>query len=81
MEQGTTLGRLMTMNEIQSRFDAEWVFLEDPETSRENEVLSGIVRWHSPDRDEVYRKAEEIGPKHWAILFVGRQPKDVEYLL
>jgi len=29
------------------------------------------------DRDELYRKAHELRPKHSAILFTGRTPKDM----
>jgi hypothetical protein len=46
----------MTIEEIRSQFDSEWVLLEDPKTDEELNILGGKVLHHSKDRDEVYRK-------------------------
>ena len=61
----------MSVAEIHAKFESEWVLLEDPETTKGLEVRSGKVLWHSKDRDEVYRKALELRPKHSAILYTG----------
>ena len=45
------------------------------------EVKSGKVRWHSKDRDEVYRKAVELRPKRFAMLYTGTLPKDAAIVL
>ena len=66
----------LSMDEIQSRFDSEWVLLEDPQLNEYQEVLGGKVLWHSKDRDEVYRKAVELRPKHSAFLYTGTLPED-----
>lgn len=71
----------MLLEEINSRFVSEWVLLEDPDTSESLEILSGKVLWHSRDRDEVYRKARELRPKHSAILYTGKLPKDMVIVL
>src|SRR5689334_17952314 len=42
----------LTRDEIQSRFDSEWVLLEDPQLNEYQEVIGGKVLWHSKDRDE-----------------------------
>jgi hypothetical protein len=68
---------VLTTAEIKTRFQSEWVLLEDPQTNDALEVQSGRVRWHSTDRDEVYRKAVELRPKRFAILYTGQIPKDV----
>ncbi len=65
------MSEVMSMAEIQARFDSEWVLLEDPETTQLQEVESGRVLWHSKDRGELYRKALELRPKHSAILYTG----------
>ena len=67
----------MSLAEIQTRFESEWVLLEDPETSESLEVKGGIVLWHSRDRDEVYRKARELRPKHSAILYIETVPAEM----
>ena len=67
--------------EIQKKFDSEWILLEDPETQEGLKVKSGKILWHSKDRDEVYRKARELRPKHSAILYTGKLPEDTVIVL
>ena len=75
------MSEIMSVVEIQARFDSEWVLLEDPETSDTLEVKGGKVLWHSKDRDEVYRKARELHPKHSAILYTGKLPEGTAIVL
>lgn len=72
---------VISMAEIQARFESEWVLLEDPESDESLEVKSGKLLWHSNDRDEVYRKAIELRPKHSAILYTGKLPEGMEIIL
>jgi hypothetical protein len=72
---------LLTIAEIEARFQSEWVLLEDPETNQALKVLGGKVRCHSKDRDQVYRSAAELRPKRFAILFTGTIPKDLDIVL
>ncbi len=69
------------MAEIKTRFDSEWVLLEDPESTETLEVTGGKVLCHSKDRDEVYRQARESKAKHMAIVYTGRLPKDAVVVL
>ena len=75
------MGETISFAEIQKRFDSEWVLLEDPETDKGLKVESGKVLWHSKDRDEVYRKARELRPKHSAVLYTGKLPQDMVIVL
>ena len=75
------MSEVMSLAEIQCRFKSEWVLLEDPETTELLEVKSGTVLWHSKDRDEVYRKARELRPKHSAILYTGTLPEEAVVVL
>jgi len=72
---------IISVAEIKVRFESEWVLLEDPETIDSLEVRGGKVLWHSKDRDEVYRKARELRPKHSAILYTGRLPEKMVIVL
>ena len=72
---------VMAMADIHARFRSEWVLLEDPETDDALEVQGGKVLWHSSDRDEVYRKAQELAPTHSAIVYTGTVPDDVAVIL
>src|SRR4030042_942473 len=47
------------------------LLVEDPQTDEALEVLSGKMRFHSKDRDEVYRKAVELRPRRFAVLYTG----------
>ncbi len=72
---------VMNIAEIESTFESEWVLVEDPETNKDLEVQSGKVRYHSKDRDEVYRKAVELRPKRFAMLYTGTIPEDTAVVL
>ncbi len=73
--------RIMTIGEIESQFDSEWVLVDEPETNEQLEVLKGKVVHHSKDRDEVYRKAVALHPKRSAILYTGELPEGTEVVL
>ena len=75
------MSELLTIAEIESRFDSEWVLLENPQTDPNLQVQSGTVLWHSKDRDEVYSKAVELRPKHFAVLYTGKLPKNTAIVL
>ena len=75
------VGTIMSYTEIEKRFDAEWVLLENPETTKLLEVKRGTLLWHSKDRNEVYRKAFELRPQHIAIPHVGKLPEDAIFWL
>jgi hypothetical protein len=72
---------VLTIAEIESQFESEWVLVEDPKTNDALEVLSGRVRYHSKDRDEVYRKAVELRPKRFAMLYTGTIPQGTAIVL
>jgi hypothetical protein len=73
--------RVMTISEIESEFDSEWVLVDEPETNEQLQVLKGKVLHHSKDRDEVYRKAVTLRPKRSAILYTGSIPEGTVVVL
>jgi len=75
------MDEVLSISEIKSRFDSEWVVVEDPELDEHLHVVRGRVVWHSKDRDEVYQKALELQPKHPAFLYTGRIPEDTAIVL
>ena len=75
------MSEILTISQIHSQFESEWVLVEDPTTNDALEVQSGKVRFHSKDRDEVYRQAVELRPKRFAMLYTGTIPKDVAIVL
>ncbi len=67
--------------EIRKKYDKEWVLLEDPITGDELKIKGGKVLWHSKNRDEVYRKARELRPKHSAVLYTGKPQSNTVIVL
>jgi hypothetical protein len=53
----------------------------DPQTNEALEVQGGKVVCHSKDRDEVYRKAVELRPRRFAMLYMGRIPEGTAVVL
>ncbi len=71
----------LTIAEINDRYDSEWVLLDQPETDESHDVMSGQVIAHSKDRDEVYRRAVELRPRRFAILYTGEIPENAVIVL
>ena len=72
---------VLNLRQIEQSFESEWVLLADPRTDEALTVESGEVLWHSRDRDEVYRKAVELRPKRFAVVYTGRMPKNTAIVL
>jgi len=75
------MDEILTTAQIETQFESEWVLVEDPQTDEALTVRRGNVRWHSKDRDEVYRKAVELRLARFAILYTGKIPKDAAIVL
>ena len=71
----------MTLEEMESEFDSEWVLVGEPVTDEALNVVQGKVLHHSKDRDEVYRKAVSLRPKRSAIVYTGRIPEGTAVVL
>ncbi len=75
------MNQVLTIAQIQTQFESEWVLIEDPRTDEALQVQGGTVRCHSKDREEVYRQAVEIRPKRFAIVYTGKMPRDTAIVL
>lgn len=75
------MDEVLTLAQIEARFQSEWVLIEEPRTDETLEVQSGRVLWHSKDREEVYRKVVEMHPKRFAMLYTGKMPEDTAIVL
>ena len=73
--------KIMTLAEIESRFESEWVLVEDPQTNDALEVQAGKVLYHSKDRDEFDRKTLELRPRRFAVLYTGKMHEGAEFIL
>jgi len=75
------MNQRMTIEEIRSRFESEWILIEDPETNDLLDVLGGKVIHHSRDRDEVYRKAVSLRPARSAVVYTVEIPEGTAVVL
>jgi hypothetical protein len=75
------MDEILTAEEIETRFAPEWVLIGDPQTDEDLSLRAGRVLFHSPDRDEVYRKALELQPGRFAVRYLGTWPNDMALVL
>jgi hypothetical protein len=75
------MGDVLTIEEIQARYAPEWVLIGEPVTDESHQLRAGKVLFHSPDQDEVCRKAAEFPPGRYALRFLGTIPEDLVLVL
>jgi hypothetical protein len=80
-ESEVEMDNLLTIDEIKTRYTPEWVLIGEPETDEFQRVLGGKVLFHSPDREDVYRKAVELQPGHFAFRYLGEFPENMAFIL
>jgi hypothetical protein len=68
---------ILTTDQIYAHFPDEWILVGDPVSDEALDVKSGVVLAHSKDRDEVYRQAIALRPRHSAVLYTGGIPDDM----
>jgi hypothetical protein len=72
------MDEVLTREQIEQRFDSEWILLQDPETDEFLKVHGGTLRYHSKDHDEVYRRAAELpAPRRIAVFYTGKPPRHI----
>ena len=67
---------ILTIAEIYSRFDGEWVVLLDSVVNEFDEVIAGRVRCHDTDRELLHLKIEALRPQDFAVIFAGSIVED-----
>ena len=76
------MGEMMTAEEINARFESEWVLVADPETGENLTVTRGRVLWHGKDKSQLHNFVRDIErPFSLAVLYTGKLPKDQEFML
>lgn len=75
------MSEILTMEEIEKKFDGEWVLIEDVETDERLEVVRGKVTYHGKDKNELHRRAMKSKSDHLATFYVGKPDPKMEFLL
>ncbi len=69
---------VLTYDEMRTRFNGEWVLVEDPEVDAQMRVVRGKVISHAVSRVDVDKRMLELRPAHSAALcFRKRSPDSV----
>lgn len=75
------MSETLTMTEIKQLYPSEWVLIEELETDEKMLVKSGKVTYHSASKTDVYSKAKELKPKYFAVMYMGRLPENMIFLI
>ena len=65
------MDEVLTMDQINERFDSEWVVIDNPETEPGPRVLGGKVVFHSKDREEIHRYLMKNHLASCAVFYIG----------
>jgi hypothetical protein len=75
------MDEILTLEQIESQFPAQWILIGDPQTDANHALLGGRVLFHDPDRDAVDRKLLELRPARFAFRYVGELPEHMAMIL
>lgn len=75
------MAEFLNIDELKSHYDGEWGLIGDPVANESLAVVRGKLLSHSGNRDQVYRKAQELKSAHSAIHLFGHLPKDAVIVL
>lgn len=75
------MSAMLTLAEIEARYDVEWVLVGDAELDGQSRLVRGRVLFHSKSRDEVDRMDATLRPAAAVILYTGQIPDDAAVVL
>ena len=75
------MGEILIMEEIEQKFDGEWVLIEDVETDEKLEVVRGKVVFHGKDKDALHEIEMKSKSNHLATLYIGGIDPKMEFVL
>ncbi len=61
----------MTWDEVERRFDGEWVVIDEPEVTDDLEIIAGRVVFHGSTRAEAHDEIMRRKLKRFAVEFLG----------
>ncbi len=75
------MGETLTMEEIEKKYDGEWVLIEDVETNEQMEILRGKVTYHGKDKNELHRRAKKSESSFITTRYFGKPDPKMEFFL
>ncbi len=68
---GLVSSEYLSLEEIERRYDGQWVVIDEPNVSELTDFLGGTVVFHGSDRDEAWAEVERRGLKNVAVWYMG----------
>jgi hypothetical protein len=75
------MSEIMSFDDIQRRYDGEWVLIAYTEVDRDLKPIAGEVIAHSSDRDTVYEALPLGRGRDIAIECFVKTPEDMVFIL
>jgi hypothetical protein len=75
------MDEIQTLDEIESRYDSQWVLIGEPQIDEFSRLLAGRVLFHSANRDDVHREMLELRLPHFAVRYRGSMPENTVLVL
>ena len=75
------MNEALTIADIETKYQGEWVLIADPVFNADEEVERGRVLYHSPDRDEFDRRSLDFRVQRAAVVYTGESPADMAIVL
>jgi hypothetical protein len=75
------MSEILTMEEIEKKYDGEWVLIEDVETNEQLEILRGKVTYHGNDKNELHRLAKKSNSSSNTTRYFGKPDPKMEFWL
>lgn len=75
------MSETITFEEMQRRYDGEWLLIAPKEVDEELQVVKGEVLAHSHKQEDIYQALLTLEEQPLAIEYVGQVPEDLGFIL
>lgn len=75
------MDEILTLAEMKARYAPDWALIGEPQLDEQQRLLGGKLLFHSPDRDEVYRKALGYPEGRYAFRCLAEVPENLVLVL
>lgn len=75
------MSEIVTFEEMQRRYNGQWLLIAPQEIDEELQVVKGEVLAHSHKREDIYQSLDSFEEQPLAIEYVGGVPEDIGFIL
>ena len=70
------MNEVLTLKEIEAKYDQKWVTIIDVQTNEHYQLLGGTVVYYGDSRGEAYQRLDEHETKFFAVRWIGEFESD-----